>query len=147
MRPDPRHEGRRWFDQAVQDLDDATFNRDGARYNVACFLSQLAAEKAVKAVLVRNGLETPWGHSVAELCGQAAAFDPPFADLLGVGGALDLFYIPTRYPNGLPGGLPSNAFSDEDADRALDKAAQVIEAARAALERSTGADAGSEPTA
>lgn len=46
MQPDPLDEGRRWLDQARQDLDDARYLREGDRHNLACFHSQQAAEKA-----------------------------------------------------------------------------------------------------
>ncbi len=133
MRPDPKDEGRRWLDQAARDLEDASFNRDGARFNVACFLCQQAAEKAVKAFLVLRGEETVWGHSVAELCERAAALDRVFRDLLPAGRALDRNYIPTRYPNGLPGGLPADAFDADDAERAIAQAASIIEAVELAF--------------
>lgn len=41
---------------------------------------------------------------------------------------LDVFSIPTRYPDALPGGLPADAFGKDDADRALTKAEQVVAA-------------------
>jgi len=36
------------------DLDDANFSLEGERFNLACFLSQQAAEKALKAYLIAN---------------------------------------------------------------------------------------------
>lgn len=126
MQPDPVEEGRRWLDQSRQDLDDARYLRDGHRHNLACFHSQQAAEKGVKALLVLRGEEDTRGHSVADLCGRAASLDPRFADLEQDGAKLDRFYIPTRYPNGLPGGLPSKAFDQEDADEAIARAERII---------------------
>jgi HEPN domain-containing protein len=41
--------------------------------------------------------------------------------------SLDLYYIPTRYPNGIPGGVPYEAFDEESAKKALNLAASVIE--------------------
>jgi HEPN domain-containing protein len=49
MKLEPAVEARRWLLQAEQDLDDAEFNLKGRRYNVACFLAQQSAEKALKA--------------------------------------------------------------------------------------------------
>lgn len=128
MRPDPRDEGRRWLDQSVRDLEAARFNADGSQHNIACFLCQQAAEKAVKAFLVLREEEAIWGHSVAELCDRAATIDSTFGDLRPTAAALDRHYIPTRYPNGLPGGLPADAFSAEDAERAIAQASSIIEA-------------------
>ncbi len=128
MRPDPKEEGRRWLDQAVRDLAGARFNAEGGLHNIACFLCQQAAEKAVKAFLVLRGEEDIWGHSVADLCERATALDPAFRDLLPEARTLDRNYIPTRYPNGLPGGLPSDAFVARDSKQALAEAGTIIEA-------------------
>jgi len=75
------NEAARWLAQAERDLDDARFAASGARWNLACFLSQQAAEKALKAYLYAHGAETVWGHSVAELCRDAAAHDESYATL------------------------------------------------------------------
>jgi HEPN domain-containing protein len=133
MRPDPRDEGRRWVEQATRDLDDARFAREGARYNLACFLAQQAAEKALKGFLYLREETLARGHSVAELCERAGRHDPAFAALRPRVGGLDLYYIPTRYPNGLPGGLPDEAFDQEQADRAIERAAEVLEAVSVAF--------------
>lgn len=136
MQPDPRAEGRRWLDQALRDLDDALYARDGGRHNLACFLCQQAAEKAVKGFLILKGEESVMGHSVADLSARAAAHDPVFAELQADGNGLDVFYIPTRYPNGLPGGLPAEAFDQADSERAIARASRFIEA----VEWAFGAD-------
>jgi hypothetical protein len=46
MRLEPKEEGMRWLMQARQDLDDARYSFAGKRFNLACFLSQQAAEKS-----------------------------------------------------------------------------------------------------
>ncbi len=74
-----------------------------------------------------------WGHSVAELCDDAAAHDTAFADIRAEAAALDQYYIPTRYPNGLPGGIPADAYTKVDADRALTLTARVIDLVTAKL--------------
>lgn len=119
-------EGGRWLDQALRDLDDARYAGDGKRYNLCCFLSQQAAEKALKAYLYARGAESVWGHSVAELCDDSGKLDPGFRKLKKECAPLDRFYIPTRYPNGLPGGIPADAYTNHDSDRALSMAEQVI---------------------
>ena len=127
MRPDPLEEGKRWLRQARQDVDDARYNQAGARYHLACFLAQQAAEKALKGYLYAQRVESAWGHSVADLARQAAEYDARFEALIGVGGGLDRHYIPTRYPNGLPGGIPAEAFDVEDAEKALRQAQRIIQ--------------------
>jgi HEPN domain-containing protein len=120
-------EAERWLEQARRDLDDARYAAKGARWNLTCFLAQQAAEKALKAYLYARGAEAVWGHSVAELCSDAAAHDAAFAALRGEIAPLDQYYIPTRYPNGLPGGIPAEAYTKTDADRALAMCTSVID--------------------
>jgi HEPN domain-containing protein len=127
MKNDERVEAHRWLSQSKRDLDDARYNAEGGRYNLACFLAQQAAEKALKAFLFSKGAESVRGHSVAELCTDAADFDAEFLEIKKRAAPLDKYYIPTRYPNGLPGGIPADAFAREDAEYALKTAAFVIE--------------------
>lgn len=128
MRRTIEDEARRWLAQARADLADAEYNRDGARHNLACFLAHQSAEKALKALLFLDPESDPWGHSVRELCLDAAAAHHAFGALAARVAPLDQFYIPTRYPNGLPGGIPSEAYGIEDAARAIDLARQVLDA-------------------
>lgn len=102
----PRAEAERWFRQAEQDLKDAEYLEVRERFCLTSFMSQQAAEKAIKAFLYAHGAEFVWGHSVAELCEDAKDFDPGFEDVVSLGGALDTWYVPTRYPGGLLEGNP-----------------------------------------
>ncbi|MBO8129266.1 MAG: HEPN domain-containing protein [Peptococcaceae bacterium] len=126
MKKQFKGEARRWMMQAEQDLDDAKYNAAGNRHNVACFLSQQAAEKALKAFLYFNGYD-PWGHSVAELVNECIKINQDIADIRKEAALLDKYYIPTRYPNGLPGGIPSMAFDEGDSSRALQIAEKVLQ--------------------
>ncbi|NMA75497.1 MAG: HEPN domain-containing protein [Bacteroidales bacterium] len=126
MKRDPVNEGQRWLIQSKSDICDARYLYDGSRYNACCFFCQQAAEKAIKAYLYTRGAEHVFGHSVAELCQEASKLDHDFKTIKTAVSPLDIFYIPTRYPNGLPGGIPSEAFSEEDAKRALDMAEKVV---------------------
>ena len=125
--PDFVAEGLRWFRQAERDLDDATFNRQGQRYNIACFLGQQAAEKAVKAYLYRRGAEDVWGNSLIDLCEDAKIFEMFFDTIKAEARQLDKYYDITRYPAFLPGGIPAEAFDDVDAARAIELAGTVVE--------------------
>ena len=127
MKPSPHKEGTRWLLQARRDIDDAEYARAVSRFNLACFMSQQAAEKAIKSYLYAHGRVLVFGHSVASLCQDATAFDAAFEELRQQAAPLDKYYIPTRYPNGLPGGIPSEAFDQADADRALELAQNVIQ--------------------
>jgi len=135
MHPDPASEAGRWIAQSERDLDDARFNASGDRHHLACFLSQQAGEKALKGVLYLGGEERVLGHSCAELARALGDRGPALVELFGPAAALDKYYIPTRYPNGLPGGIPSEAFSAEDSALAIGHAERIVHACRAVLAR------------
>jgi HEPN domain-containing protein len=125
--PDYLAEGARWLKQAVQDLDDAAFCRQGGRFNLACFLGQQAAEKAVKAYLYHRRVEDVWGHSLIDLCEDAKLFDMMFDTIKSIARQLDKYFEMTRYPSYLPGGIPSEAFDRVDADRSIELSQQVVD--------------------
>ena len=108
--PDHVAEGARWFRQAQQDLVDAEFNLQGARFNLACFLGQQAAEKALRGYLYHRGAEDVWGHSLIDLCEDAKIFDMFFDTVKSEARQLDKYYEITRYPGFLPSGISSEAF-------------------------------------
>lgn len=127
MRFSALSEGKRWLESARDDLDDAQALSEHGRYNTASFLAQQAGEKALKAFLLACGAERVWGHSLRELCQDAAELDDRFSELLRTAASLDKYYIPTRYPDALPGGTPRDAFEHADAANAIEKARKVIE--------------------
>jgi len=67
MREDSLEEGRRWLQQALEDLHWAEDLAQRGGYYLACFLAQQVAEKALKAFLYTRGLEIVLGHSVERL--------------------------------------------------------------------------------
>ena len=128
-----RDEAERWLRQAESDL---AFAALGAREGFpaqACFTSQQAAEKALKAVLYLSGARFVPGHSLVELLDRAATGTASLRRLQDSARQLDQYYIPTRYPNGLPGGIPAEVFADAQAEDAVGRAREFIEAARALL--------------
>ena len=138
MKRPARDEAERWLRQAESDL---AFAALGAREGFpaqACFTSQQAAEKALKAVLYLSGARFAPGHSVVELLDRARAAvadtdAAPLRRLQDSARQLDQYYIPTRYPNGLPGGVPAEVFTDTQAEDAVGRARAFVEAARALL--------------
>ncbi len=125
--PDYSAEAARWLRQALQDLDDADFAREGARFNLACFLGQQAAEKSVKAFLYHRRVEDIWSHSLVDLCEDAKLFDMMFDIIKSEARQLDKYYEITRYPGFLPGGIPSEAFDRVDADRSIQLSTMVVD--------------------
>ncbi len=125
--PDHVAEGARWFRQAQQDLVDAEFNLQGGRFNLACFLGQQAAEKALRGYLYHRGAEDVWGHSLIDLCEDAKIFDMFFDTVKSEARQLDKYYEITRYPGFLPSGISSEAFDRVDADRAMELSQLVVD--------------------
>ena len=127
MSPNSQAEARRWMRQAEADLEAAQYLSDGKWYNLACFLSQQAGEKGVKAFLFSQGAEDVWGYSLVDLCEDAKLFDPQFNAVKPDAILLDKWHDITRYPNFLPGGaVPVDLFEEADASRAIELAQEVL---------------------
>ena len=62
--PERLREGRRRLRFAREDLDVAKELLGGQRIRHACFCAQQAAEKALKAALLLEGLEIPYIHDL-----------------------------------------------------------------------------------
>jgi len=129
-----KQESERWIGQAMADLKAAESSAAAGSYEWACFQSQQAAEKALKAFWLFHGAD-PWGHSLVRLI-QDFPEDTLRAELapfLRHAKQLDKLYIPTRYPNGLPDMIPADVFTDEDAVSAIAMAREVIDGIAAKL--------------
>ena len=119
-------QARRWLASAEDELEFVRYAARGGYSAHACFAAQQAAEKAVKAVHYAAGARMVLGHSVRSLIDR---LDPPVPALRAAtedARTLDLYYVPTRYPNGLPEGTPAEAFSAAQAAGALECAARVV---------------------
>ncbi len=126
---EPRIEAQRWLRQAQTDLAVVRTLRAATHHAAACFHSQQAAEKVLKAVLFAHGARVVLGHSVRELARQCEVHDATFAGVAEEAALLDQFYIPTRYPNGLPSpAVPSEAFTNSQAKTAQESAEHIISA-------------------
>ena len=126
------HEASRWIRTAADDLAAAQALALAQRHSHACFLCQQAAEKALKALHFKLDSD-PWGHSITKLIETLPTHKDNFSELLDSALALDRFYIPTRYPNGLPDLIPSEAYSHKDAADAVAWATALLEQARSHL--------------
>jgi HEPN domain-containing protein len=131
-------EARRWFRQAQADLEVVRSLRASGHHAPACFHSQQAAEKALKAVLYSQGHRVVLGHSVRELSRRCEAYDSAFVGVREEAALLDQFYIPTRYPNGLPSPtIPSESYTDFQAEAAHKAAEHVLRSAEKFLRMHT----------
>lgn len=120
---------RDWFRQAEADLRHARNALDTEDFEWSCFAAQQAAEKALKALFQRLGLEA-WGHTLTVLVGNLPeSVDVP-EDLADRARMLDKHYIPTRYPNGFESGAPTDFYTAEESRRAIEHAEVIIEFCR-----------------
>lgn len=126
-----RIEAQRWLAQAENDLRFAEVGIAQGFFAQACFLSQQAAEKAVKSLRYRRGERRVLGHSLVALLETVRDVIPDVDALRPLGAELDLHYVPARYPNGLPDLAPFEAYTREQADRAVAAARRFIDLARA----------------
>lgn len=115
-----------WIEQARGDLAHAGNDLAGEYFDWACFSSQQAAEKAVKAVLQRAGAEA-WGHSVADLLEEAKASVAVDSDLQDAALELDKVYIGARYPDVHPSGSPRGRYTRREAERMIAHARRIVE--------------------
>lgn len=123
-------EERRWLRQAEKDLESARDSSRTGHYEWACFQSQQAAEKALKAFLYSKGLRAVLTHSIRDLLLDCSRYEQDFNNLLAQGKALDTYYIATRYPNGLVGNeIPAQYYSMEDASQCISYAESILKTA------------------
>ncbi len=116
---------RDWYEQGKRDLERARLDVQYEYYEWACFTSQQAAEKVVKALgLARN--ITLWGHSLTEMLKRLHQDINVPQEILDCARLLDLYYIPPRYPNGFAAGKPADYFTEKQAREALDAASRII---------------------
>lgn len=122
-----KDEADRWLKEAEGELETAKWDLKGKRYAAVCFWSQQAAEKALKSFLFAEGERVVYEHSVSGLLIRCAKANKEFEHLSEEGQSLDIFYIPTRYPNGLPfPSVPVNSFTEMNAKRALESSRKII---------------------
>ncbi len=124
----------KWLKQAEADLKAAKDSLNDEHYEWSCFQSQQSGEKALKAYLYERGYTSIVTHSLKELLRECSRLDASFNPLSKDAKTLDMYYIPTRYPNGLGGDLaPTEFYEREDAERCINSAELILNAVKAFL--------------
>ncbi len=131
---DPKNEGKRWLEQAIEDLRWAKDIAERGGYHIACFLAQQVGEKALKAFLYAKGEEIVLGHSIERLCHYASRFDPSFTEKVKEWAILDAYYVTTRYPNSVPDSIPAKIYTRNTALDAVKLAEEIVEYVKSNLE-------------
>lgn len=121
----------RWLRQAEADLDAARDSLGSLHCEWSCFQSQQSGEKALKACLYEKGYTSIVTHSLKELATECGKIDTSFKALAGHAKTLDMYYIPTRYPNGLGGDIaPTEFYEKEDAEKCISSAESILSTAK-----------------
>ncbi len=118
-----------WFRQAEADLVHARNALEDGDFEWACFAAQQAAEKALKSVFQKLGMEA-WGHTLTVLVGNLPSSLQPPETLVNRAKMLDKHYIPTRYPNGFESGAPTDFYTQEEAQNAIQYADEILQFCR-----------------
>ena len=118
-----------WLAQAEHDLEQAEISRRAGRHEWACFASQQAAEKAVKALHLSGGQQMR-GQVIARLLRELPETAQTPQELIEIAHVLDGYYIAPRYPNGHPEGAPFEHYSGLQSQQAIDYARQILEFVR-----------------
>jgi HEPN domain-containing protein len=124
----------KWLKQAEADLKAAKDSLKDGNYEWGCFQSQQSGEKALKSCLYEKGYTSVITHSLKELVKECLKFETSFNVLSKDARNLDMFYIPTRYPNGLAGDLaPTEFYEREDAEKCISSAELILNAVKTFL--------------
>jgi len=118
-----------WYNQAERDLQQAEESQQSGRHEWACFASQQAAEKSVKALHLYFSQEA-WGHVIAKLLKELPDEVNLPEDIIEKARVLDAYYIPPRYPNGHPEGAPFEHYGSLQSKEAIRYAREIIEFVR-----------------
>jgi HEPN domain-containing protein len=114
-----------WYEQGIRDMERAELDKKFGFYEWACFTSQQAAEKVIKGVGMKLGINL-WGHSLTEMLALLSSEIKIPKDIEEKAKLLDLYYIPPRYPNGFPSGKPADYFTERQAEEAINAANSII---------------------
>lgn len=129
---------RDWLGQALRDLEHARRSVRFRDYEWACFSSQQAAEKALKAVYLSLGMEA-WGHDLVNLLrGLREAGLRVSRRLIECAAELDKHYVISRYPNGFAEGAPWEHYTRRDAEKCVRSGERLVEWAKGVIEGRQG---------
>ncbi len=110
-----------WLDEARDDLKAAENLGQAKLYAAACFHCQQAAEKALKAALLKTSGSYPKSHSLKQLAEEAGVFEKMYDEIA----LLEGDYTVSRYPDVY--GKPPRAIYDARAfAKRLEAASKVV---------------------
>jgi len=117
----PPDDPREWLNRAQSDLLLAKSYEEGIYLEDLCFHAQQAAEKAIKALLIRRGIEFPYVHDISELMTLLEGAGEFLPESIRKGETLTRFAVFTRYPGVSP------PVSHEEYEEALNLAGEIVQ--------------------
>jgi HEPN domain-containing protein len=94
----PPDDPREWLNRARSNLARAKAKRKGVYLEDLCFDAQQAAEKAIKALLIKLDVNFPYVHDLAELLTSVEKVGQEVPELIRQAERLSKFAVFTRYP-------------------------------------------------
>lgn len=116
-----------WLKKGAADFDAAEqLCTQGGRFReIIAFHCQQAAEKYLKALLVRHQIEFPKTHDIAKLLDRVATVNTSMAESLRDADVLTPFGVEVRYPSDAPEVLPSGETAAIDIARRVRDAVMI----------------------
>jgi len=98
----PPEDPREWLNRACSNLVLARAEGQGIYLEDLCFNAQQAAEKAVKALLIKHDVEFPYVHDIAELLTLLEIAGQKIPEAVRQAERLTKFAVLARYPGIAP---------------------------------------------
>ncbi len=118
-----------WLVQSKYDIEAADLSKENGFYEWACFQSEQAVEKALKAVLVHAGWRPPKMHRLAVLMAYCNKANDNFKKTKFEFRDLEAFTFVSRYPFLVPGEnlSPHEFITLYDAQKCINQAKTFLE--------------------
>ena len=116
----PPDDPREWLNRARSNLARAKAKRKSVYLEDLCFDAQQAAEKAIKALLIKLDVNFPYVHDLAKLLTLVEKAGQAVPELIKRAGELSRFAVFTRYP-GIGPSIKEKEYRD-----AVELAARVV---------------------
>ena len=112
---------REWLNRARSNLALAKNRVPDAYLEDLCFEAQQAAEKAIKAMLIRSDVDFPYVHDLARLLSLLEEAGEAIPDIVRKAGELTPYALITRYPG------PARPVTQEEYEDAVKTSEAVVQ--------------------
>ena len=128
-----------WMKQAEFDFNTAETLQENKNFPWTCFTTHQTAEKALKALLEKNNRPSR-GNNLTDLTDLLRSIQETIIvpqEIINACARLNLYYIPTRYPDAYSSGAPADKFTNQQAIDAIKDAKEVLDHVRLKLAKSS----------